>query len=83
MIGWVGFIVSINYKIVLFRGLRINCSYPLSAAGEERVVEQSDDRVSQPGVHYRQCQHHSSTHPPDLRLGLRWLTLSSASRERG
>jgi len=27
--------------------------YPLSAAGEERVVEQSDDRVSQPGGHDR------------------------------
>jgi hypothetical protein len=30
---------------------KINCSYPLSAAGEERVVEQSDDRVSQPVGH--------------------------------
>jgi hypothetical protein len=35
--------------------LKFNCSYPLSAAGEERVVEQSDDRVSQPVGHYRQC----------------------------
>jgi hypothetical protein len=30
------------------RGSRKNEAHPLSAAGEERVVEQSDDRVSKP-----------------------------------
>ena len=35
--------------------LNFKCSYPLSAAGEERVVERSDDRVSQAGGHYRKC----------------------------
>jgi hypothetical protein len=34
---------------------RVARSSPLSAAGEERVVEQSDDRVSQPGGLYRRC----------------------------
>ncbi len=34
---------------------RVASSSPLSAAGEERVVEQSDDRVSQPGGLYRRC----------------------------
>jgi len=35
--------------------LKYNCSCPLSAAGEERAVERSNDLVSRPGGHYRQC----------------------------
>ena len=35
--------------------LKTYCSYPLSAAGEERVVEQSDDRVSPLHGHNRLC----------------------------
>jgi len=33
--------------------IKQNRSFPLSAAGEERVPERSDGRVSQPGGHYR------------------------------
>jgi len=51
--------LSIDFKILSARNI-VFPSFPLA---EERVVERSDDRVSQPAMHDRQCKHHASTHP--------------------
>ena len=55
---------------------------PLSAAGEERVVERSKDRVSKPGGHYRQCIA-ASRLTPTIPYVRDWSTLSSASGKEG
>jgi len=57
-------------RLVQGKLLKFNCSYPLSAAGEERVVDPpigGNDRVSQtrqtlPQMHWRQCPP-GLTHP--------------------
>ncbi|MBB3054816.1 hypothetical protein FHS11_001226 [Mucilaginibacter gotjawali] len=52
---------------------------PSFLPAKERVVERSNDRVSQPGGHYRQCMAASLLTPDSLRSP----TLSSASGKEG